>query len=302
MRDKKLDNIKCLGILLIVLGHMLEVVDCGKIGSYIYMTIYSFHVPLFIFVMGYFSKSKRWEWLRILILYLAFQTMYLLAFNLKHLIIGEFFMFDYVTPYWLLWFLLLMLYYKLITPILLKLTINKRIVVLIASIIISLFSSCLPFLNYKFSLMRAVTFLPYFIFGTIWKEAKLNIRGKYIWLVFVVVCSIYVSIQHIIDVNVMYGVSGSPLQRTIVYLIATIWIIFLMSWMPNRELSKTISKVGQNTLSIFLLHGLIIKVVSSFWQPQYGFINVIICIASAIVLCIMFGQEKLTKVLSLKFK
>ena len=99
MRICKFDNVKCFGIFLIAFGHMLEAVECGKIGNSLYMIIYSFHIPLFIFAMGFFAKHKRSDWLRVFLLYLVFQTIYLLAFNVKHLMTGEYFLFDYTAPF-----------------------------------------------------------------------------------------------------------------------------------------------------------------------------------------------------------
>ena len=55
MRDKQIDILKAIGILLVVAGHA---------GSPLYHWIYSFHMPLFFFVSGflrYSSRTKPWR-------------------------------------------------------------------------------------------------------------------------------------------------------------------------------------------------------------------------------------------------
>lgn len=300
MRIKKFDNMKCLGIFLIVLGHMFEAVNCGRIGEYLHMIIYSFHIPLFIFIMGYFAKAKRYAWLKIFILYIVIQTIYLVAFNMKHLMTGEWIRKDYTTPFWLAWFLMLMLIYKLITPFVIKKPLKQKFMLLCCVVILALFSSKIPCIGYRFSLNRVITFFPYFVLGTIWREMNFKITKKYLLLVLVAICSVFISVQNFIDINVLYGIIGSPSQRLINYIIAFIWIIFLMAWIPNTEISRTISNVGRNTLPIFLFHGLVIKTVFTFWEPTYGAFNIVICITFSVVLCLLFAHDKLTKVLSLQ--
>ena len=302
MRISKFDNIKCLGIFLIVLGHMLEAVSCGKIGDCLHIIIYSFHIPLFIFVMGYFARYKRYAALKVFILYLVIQTVYLAAFNVKHLVTGEYFRTDYTTPFWLAWFLMVMLIYKLITPLVSRATLQQKYLVLVCAVALALFSSCIPHLGYRFSLARAVTFLPYFIFGMIWKEADLHPGNKHFWLILACASGVFMSVQKYIIPDVLYGVTGTPLQRAINYITACIWIMFLMSWTPDRELSPTISRVGRNTLPVFLFHGLVIKVLFTFWEPSYGLLNILMCFGVSVLLCIALAHDKLTKLLMFNIK
>ena len=53
------DNLKCLLIFLVVVGHFLIPVyhDSGRSIEAVYFFIYLFHMPAFIFVSGFFAKS-----------------------------------------------------------------------------------------------------------------------------------------------------------------------------------------------------------------------------------------------------
>lgn len=58
-RDYLFDNIKGLLIFLVVFGHLISYSSFKKIHSidFIYLSIYIFHMPIFVFISGYFSKK-----------------------------------------------------------------------------------------------------------------------------------------------------------------------------------------------------------------------------------------------------
>ena len=57
-RDYLFDNLKVLLIFLVVFGHLLEkYIDKDLFLRSIYIFIFMFHMPLFIYVSGYFSKN-----------------------------------------------------------------------------------------------------------------------------------------------------------------------------------------------------------------------------------------------------
>lgn len=54
-RDPFFDNVKILLMLLVVLGHVLPI-SLGKLSLATYEWIFSSHMPLFVFISGYFTK------------------------------------------------------------------------------------------------------------------------------------------------------------------------------------------------------------------------------------------------------
>ena len=58
-REIYFDNLKTLLIFLVVLGHFTNLNKSIPLMGAINNVIYSFHMPLFIFISGYFSKSIR---------------------------------------------------------------------------------------------------------------------------------------------------------------------------------------------------------------------------------------------------
>ena len=115
-RDYQLDNIKGLMIYLVVVGHVLVQLYPGGLNGDIlirlfYCVIYSFHMPVFVFISGYFSKragdyasyAKKVTngcLLPYLIFNFAYGVLYSLPSHNYMKII------DILSPKWTLWFFL----------------------------------------------------------------------------------------------------------------------------------------------------------------------------------------------------
>lgn len=160
MRDAKLDNIRGFLIILVVLGHLIQVftVRSNNGFSYVYDIIYSFHMPLFIMICGLLFKPdgfiKRASY--VFIIYLIFQCLMMLPFWIKNGITIE----NTTYPAFSMWFLLslacwnVMYYYLKDIPHLFP-----------ASLIFCLAAGYIQANGYAFSYMRTISFFPFFIFG-----------------------------------------------------------------------------------------------------------------------------------------
>ena len=59
MRDNRIDSLKGFLIVLVVLGHLLrECCDLNGFNLNMTIYIYSFHMPLFILISGFFTRVK----------------------------------------------------------------------------------------------------------------------------------------------------------------------------------------------------------------------------------------------------
>lgn len=58
-RDSKIDYLKCFAIYLVILGHLIQSVTTGFSDNIIYNVIYSFHMPLFVFLSGLTACKSR---------------------------------------------------------------------------------------------------------------------------------------------------------------------------------------------------------------------------------------------------
>lgn len=283
IRNHKLDNIKGILTILVVLGHLLEL-DMGYgINKLIYVIIYTFHMPVFVFISGYFanfsiSKIGR----KLLYPYLLFQMLYLL-FD-KHLINTETTI-QFLTPYWLLWYLWAMIVWTLAIPIIKGETTRKRGIILGITILAAIFIGNKNVIGRMLSLSRIFVYFPFFACGYYargWNNTTVyRIRFKKafkaykeLMIVVIAVCLTLVVIYCIghyneIDRNwlyeaVSYRDGAYTMGFRILHLsIAAIWLALLLLVMPNKNI-PILTNIGINTMPIFLMHGFIIKMIGKY--------------------------------------
>ena len=112
-RNYLFDNLKFLLIVLVVFGHSLEEISLAQDYAIIRAWIYSFHMPAFVFILGYFSKSvRRGEGARKTIIncaipYFIFNTIFALCTE-KTLVI------NILTPKYIFWYLFSLLIWRLL--------------------------------------------------------------------------------------------------------------------------------------------------------------------------------------------
>lgn len=88
-RDYKIDNIKAFMIFLVVFCHCIERFQSDYLLSwskYIYNLVYSFHMPVFVFISGYLTHPHRKNYhtntiINCIIPYLLFNTIHQLLSN-----------------------------------------------------------------------------------------------------------------------------------------------------------------------------------------------------------------------------
>lgn len=166
------DNAKFLMLVLVVAGHLTDGIRFdGLAPNAFYTLIYLFHMPVMIFITGYFSRPE-------LSRKVVSQVVQLLAtYLLWELLIGGFryVLFDWTppgsfisTPSSAMWFLLSLAWLKLLLPLFAWL----RHPLLIA-VVVSLMAGAFQDFDQTLSVMRTLSFLPFFVAGYVLKERGL---------------------------------------------------------------------------------------------------------------------------------
>ena len=306
-RDYGWDNIKCILIFLVVLGHMLEFCKVFG-GEVLYRLIYFFHMPAFLFLSGYFTrkKPKLSGVLEQLLVYCVFQILYIL-FARYALHTEESLRFS--TPYWILWFALVRLYFTILTPLYAK---GNRALVLSLAFLLSFAIGYFDGVGYRFSLSRFFVFQPFFILGLYYQEAKPQIdsffaqRNLHKWLLCIAtVLTIPLAFWQKIINRMLYGSysyadANGIFFRVLLAVVAFLWIgFFCVIVFPkvNRKIN-CISTIGANSLPIFLFHGFVMKLLVQYggvWRNSY----LVIVLVS--ILCLFaFGNPFCTALVRLK--
>ena len=110
-------------VTLVVVGHAIGLVEATAGSHWVYDFIYMWHIPAFVFVSGYLSKSFEWDRRRMKSLLYTLAIPYLLfepaLFYYRLDVVGEGVEYPlWIEPHWTMWYLIVLLMWRLITPIL----------------------------------------------------------------------------------------------------------------------------------------------------------------------------------------
>ena len=286
-RDYAMDNIRFILIFLVVFAHLLELFS-GKCKSAmdLYIVIYSFHMPCFLFITGWFARFRLKKLLRSLVLpYLVFQTLYLLFdyFVLENQENG--FSLQYTTPYWLLWYLLAVIFYYLLLPVLKTQSKKKAAAVIVLLAALSIAAGFVSSIGRWLSLSRAIVFFPFFMSGYYLSNTFDPVRIRTIFrkykarlIVFsaavMAACECYF-LKTGIHRSAFFGSfpyesSGTNAGvRLLIGICAVCAILLLLLIVPNRKLGL-LTFIGQNTMAVYLLHGFIQRLLLKNQVMQFS--------------------------------
>lgn len=313
-RNYKFDNIKLILIFLVIVGHFFELF---KGEERVYLTIYTFHMPIFIVLTGLFAKENKKRLFSYLFTYLIFQVLYKL-FDFYVLKNGNELSITFMTPYWLLWYILVVIFYNFIIPLINVKNNVLRLTILIISVALSLLIPFNKDVGYYLSMSRFFTFLPYFILGFYLKDYINNIdtllskKKVYYPLlsafsIIVIGICIFMIKDKTITQNMLYGsYSYESAKYNIGY--KTMFIGFALSFMilfylliPNKKI-PFVSILGSNTMMIFLFHGFIVRYLKYIKFFDYTLTNnILLSCLFALIIIIIFGNKYVSRFLSFIF-
>lgn len=274
------DNLKFLLITLVVIGHYaLQYRDDSNMLSNVYYFIYTFHMPVFIFVTGLFSKRavNEKDTKKVLPFLTCFLVTSAILFITKCLI-GMEASISFFSPSGLPWYLMSMFLMYLITMVIKD---YKPAYVLTASIIIGILAGFASEENVdKFTWMRTAIFYPFFYLGYCIDQNKIiDTMKKWYWKVISVVFfgGIYTLIllypdqckklTNLCTARHPYSHLGEFSQLGWVYRILLYAICFgacflIISITPKKKIFG-VSKFGQRTLGIYMFHYVFIYIFAA---------------------------------------
>lgn len=120
-RDPWYDNAKMALVTLVVVGHSWTLLPHTVVNDHLYDFLYAWHVPAFVFVTGYLSRSFAWTSPRmwglfkgVVVPYVVFE----LALALFRIYVGgEELSGLFQDPHWPMWYLSALFFWRLLTPV-----------------------------------------------------------------------------------------------------------------------------------------------------------------------------------------
>lgn len=271
-RNAYFDNAKLLLIFLVVFGHLIQpFIGETKSLETLYTWIYTFHMPAFIFLAGFFAKgSGNINYImklakRLIIPYILFQMIY----TGYYFFIGKS---NWLTdsifyPHWSLWFLFSLFCWHIL------LIVYRKIPALIGiglAVLIGLGIGYFDQVGHTFSLSRTFVFFPYFLIGY-WvpmKQMRLLKKRTVRFASILILACFAIAIYYLPEINSgwllaskSYSTLGvdtlGGIARLTVYVTSALMSISVLAWIPKRRFSFT--SLGERTIYVYLLHGFIIQ-------------------------------------------
>ncbi|MDT0447118.1 acyltransferase family protein [Streptomyces johnsoniae] len=170
-RDAFFDNAKFLAIVLVAVAHAWEPMrGDSRTVTALYMAVYAFHMPAFIVIAGYFSRSFDGSPRRVARLitgvavpYVVFQLAY--TFYMRWLAEDTSTYIPLFEPKWLMWFLLALFIWRLTVPVWQAVRWPLPLALAIAGA-----ATASPTLGGDLQMQRVLQFLPFFVLGLCLKQ------------------------------------------------------------------------------------------------------------------------------------
>lgn len=302
-RDPLLDNARAILITLVVVGHAIESMDT-ELSNIIYTWIYSFHMPAFVAISGFLSRSYNNEPKQVarlltglLVPYLIFQTLHALE---QDLLKGNDIGFTLWDPVWTLWFLMALIAWRLLTPLLRTLRYP-----LIFAVTISVLAPLDDGLDSTLSLARILSFLPFFTLGLLCTPEFLGKVRKWrgarpVGIAALVGALLFAAYTHEMfstsiftmslsyderDMSALYGVT----TRVLALASGTVLTAAIIMATPRRNYWFTV--IGKRSLTVYLVHSMILE----FPRQLDWFVDLS---GSGVTVLVILGAVLLTLLLS----
>ena len=288
-RDNKFDFIKGILIILVVIGHAIQVlygIDNKEVWyNPIFNIVYTFHMPLFIFISGYFfSSSLKYSFsillekkaTRLLVPTFIWSTVILLIWGTatEWQDVKPFKVYTIYKSYWYLIciFVLTFTYYIIVK--------NKfiKLIILLIYIVSVIFYDYLPWTIFKDC--QVIRQFAIFGLGILYQSKWKNLMAQSKFYKYIFLAS---DVFTIIGIRYFYGynmMDFPPIIRIIDGICCSmlVFIILSNSYNPikNNKIINGFVYLGKNSLAIYLIHVVAFRfIIYSGYTFEYNLISAI---------------------------
>ncbi|MGL4914157.1 MAG: acyltransferase family protein [Romboutsia sp.] len=266
-----IDNIKFILIFLVVFGHLIErYIDTNSTLMGVYMFIYIFHMPLFIFVSGFLSKNiNKSKTVYLKSLLVPYIVLNIIWYTLAYFYTGETTL-PVLYPGWTLWFLLSLFFWRVSLKYLIKIKYILPISFFLG-LTVGLVSN-----GSILSFSRTIVFLPFFLLGYYCDmdrlkkiDDKVNVWIAIFGVALFVALALFLADKSVIDYKFLYGsysyselglnIWQGILYRVLLYLSSIALSILVCAITPTRKTFYT--SIGKSTMYIYAFHIYLVLIV-----------------------------------------
>ena len=313
-RDPWLDNAKMALVLLVVVGHAWTLLPRNGVNDQLYDFLYAWHVPAFVLVTGYLSRSftwaphRMWQLVRTVVVpYVLFECV-LALFRIY--VGGEQLQDLFRDPHWPMWYLSALFFWRLLTPIFTRLPPAVAIGVAVAtSLVAGLYAGD------TLDLARVLGLLPFFVLGlTATKERLERLREPWVrnvaLLVFLAIAVAATWTDTWAQTEWLYyrsqygeldvGDGRAILTRGVLLVVGTVGALSFLALVPR--VSGWFTRMGAATLVVYLFHGFVIKSAEYAgypgWPADHVAVSLVVTSLVAAGLALLLAWPPVAKVLN----
>ena len=316
-----IDSIKFVLIVLVILGHALECNRDETLNMKAYIFIYSFHMPAFILLSGYFAKKHLGggkSVVSLIITYLIFQVLYCgnpleadanwpswagMQQNVKHLYL----------PSGALWYIVSLVFWRLMLAATPQRLVENVPLFFCVSLLLSLLAGFVP-VGRELSFQRTFAFFPYFLIGYYmrekdWLTTLRNMNRKWYYgliLLYVIAIALipHIPLSMLVQFH-HYRELGSMPVALVMRCASYLWMLPLtqavIATIPDV---KWMSEAGKDSLFYYVYHAFLIGVLhlmSLYWHLPTDFMSILLY--TTVIVCVLHltSKVRLLKLLSKPF-
>lgn len=307
-RDPWLDNVKMTLVTLVVIGHSWGLLGATELDMQLYGFLYFWHIPAFVVVTGHLSRSFAWDRRHVTSLlttvvlpYLVFEwALFTWRAHLGQHEQGPL----WLQPHWGMWYLCVLFFWRLATPIL-----KKHWVFVPIAVAVSLAGGLVDEL--WFGLPRILGLLPFFVLGLhLDKELLDRLDARWLKPVALGVLAWIVYASSRLDewarpAFLYYDAGYESLGfadgdaagiRLRVMLIGLAGTLSVLALVPRR--GTWFSRMGASTLVVYLCHGFFVRYAEHEawldWAPGHDHLALLVVTAVAVLLSLLLAAPPVT--------
>lgn len=281
-RDPWFDNTKLVLIVLVVVGHTWSQLPESRTVVWGYDFLYSWHMPAFVLVTGYLSRSMTWEPRRIWSLVTTLAVPYVIfecALTFVHHHFGGAEVNDLlVVPHSPMWFLVALIGWRLLTPAFLAM---NRFVAVGLAVALSLAAGLTSYET--LAVNRILGFLPFFVIGLHLQRADWDRLRRVVTVprALLVLGTMFVLARNTDDFvetswfhyDTTYAALGSSavgggLTRLVVIAIGLIGAVAFFALVPRSR--SWITALGTATMTVYLFHDFVVLAMAYSSFPDWA--------------------------------
>jgi fucose 4-O-acetylase-like acetyltransferase len=311
-RDPWFDNAKMLLVTLVVVGHSLTLLPHGEGRHTLYYFLYLWHMPAFVMVTGYLSRSFTWSPRKlgrlvttVAVPYVVFEAA-LSTFRAE--VGGEGSRATenlFIEPHWPMWFLAVLFLWRLATPVL-----KAAPSPLVLAVLLSLVGGVLD--GDTLDIGRALGMLPFFALGLHARREHLDLLrsgpvrvAAGVVVALAALASLY--LDDVISTEWLYyrsgygqiGVSFAEGVATRLFLLLFSGVVALSVLALVPRFGGWFARLGAATMVVYLFHGFFVKgaiYVDAFsWAPVRPHLALLTAVAASVVLALALAAPPVAR-------